>query len=235
MTPDLVFALSLLGITVGAFVQAATGMGFSLVSAPLLIMHLGPREGVAAVVVLAALSSLLPLARDGRHGQPGAVARLLIPTLLCTPLIAWGLADVDTRWLALVAGLGVIVAVGILASGVRWKWLRHPLGAISTGATSALLNVVGGVGGPPIGIYAANAGWAAVTTRANMHSFFIVQNLATALVLGIVLPGLSQLAALAVGTVLGVWLAPRVSAPLLRWVVLGISLIGGVSLVVGAL
>src|SRR5690606_26326155 len=121
VTPDLVFALSLLGITVGAFVQAATGMGFSLVSAPLLIMYLGPREGVAAVVVLAALSSLLPLARDGRHAQPGAVARLLIPTLLCTPLIAWGLADVDTRWLALVAGLGVIVAVGILASGVRWK------------------------------------------------------------------------------------------------------------------
>ena len=235
MSPtELIFVLSLAGITVGAFVQAATGMGFSLVSAPLLILHLGPREGVAAVVVLAALSSVLPLVRGGRHAQPDAVARLLIPTLICTPLIAWALGDVDTRWLALVAGVGVIVAVGILASGVRWAWLRHPLGAVSTGAASALLNVVGGVGGPPIGIYAANAGWPPAITRANMHSFFFVQNIVTAIVLGVVLPDWWQLAALAVGTVAGVVLAPRVSAPALRVVVLAISLVGGVSLVVGA-
>lgn len=230
-----VFLLSLAGIMVGAFVQAATGMGFSLVAAPLLILYLGPRDGVAAVVLLAALSSVLPLARDGKHANLGAVVRLLIPTLVCTPLIAWALADVDTRWLALVAGGGVILAVVILASGVRWGWLKHPLGAISTGATSALLNVVGGVGGPPIGIYAANAGLSPVTTRATMHSFFIVQNVVTALVLGIVWPNGWQLLALGVGTVAGVVLAPRVSAPVLRLVVLGISLVGGVSLVVGAL
>src|SRR5690606_2887776 len=86
---DLVVALSLAGIAVGALIQAATGMGSSLVAAPLLILSLGPREGVGAVVVLAALSSMLPLIRDGRHAQVGAVARLLIPTLLCMPVIAW--------------------------------------------------------------------------------------------------------------------------------------------------
>ena len=232
---DLIVALSLGGIVVGALIQAATGMGFSLVAAPPLIMLLGPREGVGAVVVLAALSSVLPLVRDGRHAQPGAVARLLVPTLLCTPLIAWALHDIDTRWLALGAGVGVTVAVAILASGVRWGWLRHPLGAVTTGATSALLNVVGGVGGPPIGIYSANAGWAPVTTRANMHSFFIMQNIVTALIVGVVLPGLWQLAALAVGTLSGLLLSGRMSVPVLRTVVLVISFVGGVSLVVGAL
>jgi len=231
---DLVVALSLGGIAVGALIQAATGMGFSLVAAPLLILSLGPREGVGAVVVLAALSSVVPLIRDVRHARPGAVARLLIPTLLCTPVIAWALQGIDTRWLALGAGAGVIVAVAILASGVRWGWLRHPLGAVATGATSAMLNVVGGVGGPPIGIYAANAGWTPVATRANMHSFFITQNVVTALILGVVLPGLWQLAALAVGIICGLALTGRMSARVLRTVVLVISLVGGVSLVAGA-
>ena len=231
---DLVVALSLGGIAVGALVQAATGLGFSLVAAPLLILALGPREGVGAAVVLAALSPVVPLIRDGRHAQPGAVARLLIPTLLCTPVIAWALQGIDTRWLALGAGAGVILAVGILASGVRWGWLGHPLGAVATGATSALLNVVGGVGGPPIGIYAANAGWSPVATRANMHSFFIIQNVVTALILGVVLPGLWQLSALAAGTICGLLLSGRMSARVLRTVVLVISLVGGVSLVAGA-
>ena len=228
-------ALSLAAIAGGALIQAATGMGFSLVAAPLLLLALGPREGVGAVVVLAALSSVLPLARNFRFVQSGAVARLLIPALVCTPLLAWALRDLPTEWLAVGAGIGVIAAVVILASGVRWTWLRHPLGAVSTGVTSALLNVVGGVGGPPIGIYAANAGWTPVVSRANMHAFFLTQNIVTALVLGIVLPSIWQLAALMAGTVGGLLLSGRMSARLLRTIVLTISLVGGVSLVVGAL
>ena len=232
---EVLVALSLVAIAVGALIQAATGMGFSLVAAPLLLITLGPQEGVGGVVVLAALSSVLPLSRNFRSVQSGAVARLLVPALVCTPLLAWSLRDLPTKWLAVGAGIGVIVAVVILASGVRWRWLRHPLGAVSTGVTSALLNVVGGVGGPPIGIYAANAGWTPVVSRANMHAFFLTQNVVTALVLGIVLPGIWQLVALTVGTAGGLLLSGRVSAPLLRTVVLTISLVGGVSLVAGAL
>ncbi|MEO3785072.1 TSUP family transporter [Actinocorallia sp. B10E7] len=227
--------LALAGIWLGATVQAATGMGFSLAAAPVLVLHLGPRDGVAVTLALAVLASVVPLLRDGRHARPSDVSRLLVPTLLCTPLIALLVRGADTRWPALASGIGIVVAVGILARGVRWSWLARPAGAVAVGATSALLNVVGGVGGPPIGIYAANSGWAARTSRANLSFFFLLQNLVTALALGVVLPGLPELAALAGGTVCGTLLASRMPARTLRAIVLGVAFAGGVGLLAGSL
>ncbi|GAA0950660.1 TSUP family transporter [Actinocorallia libanotica] len=226
--------LALAGITLGAAVQAATGMGFSLAAAPVLILHLGPRDGVAVTLVLAMLASVIPLLRDVRHARPSAVAHLLVPTLLCTPLVALALRGADTRWLALAAGTGIVVAVGILARGARWPWLNRPAGAAATGAASALLNVVGGVGGPPIGIYAANSGWSPETSRANLLLFFLIQNLVTALVLSIVLPGLPELAALVLGTACGMLLSTRIPSRVLRAAVLGVSFAGGLGLLGGA-
>ncbi|GAB2827744.1 sulfite exporter TauE/SafE family protein [Actinocorallia aurea] len=226
--------LALAGIWCGATVQAATGMGFSLAAAPVLVLSLGPRDGVAVTLVLAVLASVVPLVRDGRHARPPDVARLLVPTLLCTPVFAWAVRGLDTHYLALGAGLGVVVAVGILARGVRWAWLTRPFGAVATGAASALLNVVGGVGGPPIGLYTAHAGWDARTTRANLSLFFLLQNLATVLLLGVVLPGLPELAALAAGTACGAFAASRMPASTLRAVVLALSCTGGATLLVTA-
>ena len=231
MSEELLLGLALLGIVVGALAQAATGMGFSLVAAPFMVAALGPREGVAATVLLAVFASAVPLARGHRHVQPGAVAGLLLPTLLCTPLVAWAVRDAETRWLALAGGVGVVMAVVLLASGLRARWLATPGAAVVAGASSAALNVVGGVGGPPIGLYAANTGWEPAVARANLHAFFLVQNAVTALVLGVHLPGLPQLGALGLGTAAGMLLASRLTPERVRTGVLALSLLGGLGLV----
>lgn len=228
-------ALVLAAVAAGALAQAASGMGFSLVAAPALVLALGPREGVAVTLVLAALSSVVPLARHHRHVRVRAVLPLLVPALALTPVLAWLLRDVETRWLALGSGLGVLVGVALLASGVRSAWFRRPEAAVATGGASALLNVVGGVGGPPIGLYAANADWPPTTTRANLHAFFLVQNVVTALVLGVRLPDVELVAALVLGTVTGMALAGRMSAAAVRRLVLTVSCVGGLGLVGGAL
>lgn len=224
----------LLAVVAGAFAQAATGMGFSLVAAPVLIAVNGQADGVALVVLLAACSSVLPLAREGRHAHGRDAVRLLVPTLLATPLVAWALAPVDHRVLAVAGGLGVVLGVAMLASGWRSAWLRRPAGAVATGLTSAALNVVGGVGGPPVGLYAANTTWTPAQTRGTLHTFLIVQNLVTAVVVGVVLPSWQMLAALLVGTVAGLVLAPRLSAAAARTGILVVSAVGGVALLVGA-
>jgi uncharacterized protein len=227
--------LVLVSVALGALAQAATGMGFSLVAAPALIAFAGPREGVATVLLLAVLASLVPLSRDWRHSRPGDAARLLVPTLVATPLVVLALRGVDTSWLALAAGLGVLAGVALLASGWRSAWLRRPAGAAAVGIGSAALNVVGGVGGPPIGLYAANAEWAPRSTRATLHTFFLVQNVVTAAVVGLVLPGWREVGALAVGSAAGMMLATRVPARLARAGVLGVSVLGGLALVTGSL
>ncbi|MBD0710798.1 MULTISPECIES: TSUP family transporter [unclassified Streptomyces] len=227
-------AVAVVAVALGAFAQAATGMGFSLVAAPPLIAALGPHRGVPTVLLLAVLASLLPLSRGWRHTRARDAGRLLLPTLLATPVAAWLLAPVDTRLLAVAAGCGVLAGVALLARGRHWPFLERPGGAWLTGLGSAGLNVIGGVGGPPIGLYAAHAGWPARETRATLHAFFLVQNLATAAVLGPALPPWPMIAALAAGAATGMTLAPRLSPAATRRGLLTVSCVGAVTLIATA-
>lgn len=224
----------LVAIAVGAFAQGATGMGFSLVAAPVLIAAQGQAAGVATVLVLAACSSVVPLSREWRHTQVRPIAALVVVTLLATPVVAWLLRGVDHGVLALAGGLGVILGVALLASGLRSRWFQRPAGVVVTGVGSATLNVVGGVGGPPVGLWVANAEWSPGQTRATLHGFLLVQNLVTAVVVGLVAPDWRHLLALALGSVAGMTLAPRLSVAAARSGILVVSAVGGLALVVGA-
>ncbi|MCB0922373.1 MAG: hypothetical protein KDC08_11260, partial [Actinobacteria bacterium] len=53
-------------LIVGAFAQSVTGLGFSLIAAPAMLALLGPRDGVAMIVVLSALASFIPLTHQWR-------------------------------------------------------------------------------------------------------------------------------------------------------------------------
>ncbi|RKE23329.1 TSUP family transporter [Streptomyces sp. TLI_171] len=228
-------ALAVAAVGFGGFAQAVTGMGFSLVAAPALIAALGPHRGVPAVLLLAVLASLLPLSRDWRHARARDAGRLLLPALLAIPVVAWLTRSVDSRVLAAAAGCGVLIGVALLACGLRSAFLRRPAGAWVSGLASAGLNVVGGVGGPPIGLYAANAGWAPRESRATLYAFFLVQNVATATTLGFVRPPWPTVAALAVGAAAGMALSPRLSPAVTRTGVLAVSCIGAVALIGTAL
>lgn len=227
-------SLVLLSVVAGAFAQGVTGMGFLLVAAPVLIAVHGHTHGVAVGLVLGAAASVLPLAREWRHAQPRLVAGLLALTLLATPVVAWLVRDVDHDLLALAGGVGVVLGVLLLASGVRSARLRRPEGVLATAVGSATLNVVGGVGGPPVGMWVANADLPPAQTRATLHGFILVQNSVTVLVLGWVWPGWELLAALAVGSVAGTLVAPRLPAAATRAGILLVSAAGGVALLVGS-
>ncbi|MEU2508381.1 TSUP family transporter [Streptomyces sp. NPDC007863] len=227
--------LAVAAVAVGAFAQAATGMGFSLVAAPALVALLGPQRGVPTVLLLAVLASLLPLSRGRRHARLRDAGRLLVPALLGMPVAAWLLRGVDTRVLAVATGCAVLVGVALLARGVRSPFLRRPAGAWCAGLASAGLNVLGGVGGPPIGLYAANAGWPGHESRATLHAFFLIQNVATAAVLGFVPPSWPAVAALVCGAAAGMALAPRIAPAAARTGVLAVSGAGALALIGGAL
>ena len=132
---------------------------------------------------------------------------------------------------AVAAGAAVVAGVILLARGASWAWFRGLPGALAAGVASAILNVVGGVGGPPVGMYAANTDWNPTQTRATLQFVFLVQNLVTAVVVGLVAPAWWMVAALVLGTVAGASLMIRVSAAVARLAVLGIAGLGGVSLV----
>jgi uncharacterized membrane protein YfcA len=187
------------------------------------------------VVLLGTLASVLPLLGQWRRVRVRDTATLLVPTLLATPVVAALLAGMDTATVAVAAGVAVLVGVAALWRGFTWHRLVSVPGAIGTGIASATLNVVGGVGGPPVGLYAANAGWDPPESRASLQAFFLVQGIATALVVGLTWPDPWMVLALVIGTLAGMWLAPRIPEHAARLAVLGVAAFGGVALIIGNL
>ena len=104
-----------------------------------------------------------------------------VPTLLATPVVAAMLKGMDTATVAVAAGIAVLIGVAALWRGFTWTRLVSLPGAVGTGIPSATLNVIGGVGGPPVGLYAANAGWDPPESRASLQAFFLVQGIVTVL------------------------------------------------------
>jgi uncharacterized membrane protein YfcA len=233
--PEVVLTLAAAAVAVGGFAQAVTGLGFALVASPLLVALLGPRQGVAVVVVLGGLASLLPLAREWRAVRVRGTLLLLVPTLLATPPLVVLVARVDTRVLAALAGVAVLAGVGALLAGLRARRLRGTGGAVAAGVMSAALTVVGGVGGPPVAMYVTNAQWPVEQARGSLQAFFVTQSVVTALALGATLPDWRLLAALALGSVLGIAALPRVPAGAARLATLGVAGLGGLALLLGSL
>ncbi len=193
----------------------------------------GARLGVAVsvVVVVAMGASVVPLARDGRHARPADAAIVLVPAVVATPFVVWALRGFDPHLLAVAGGIGVLAGVVLLLSGLRAGWLRTTWGGVSTGVASAVLNVVGGVGGPPVGMYAASTGWEPARMRGTLHVYFLLQNGVTALLVGVAMPSWSQAGCLLAGSAAGVAVASRLPARSIRWGVLALSAVGGLLLV----
>ena len=129
---DPVLALAIAGVAAGGLAQSVTGLGFALVAAPGLIALLGPTDGVAVVVLLGTLASILPLLGQWRSVRVRDGGTLLVPTLLATPVVGMLVSGADTAALAVAAGVAVLVGVLALWRGVRWAGLVSIPGAIGT-------------------------------------------------------------------------------------------------------
>jgi uncharacterized membrane protein YfcA len=227
--------VSAVAIAAGAVAQAVTGLGFSLVSAPFLIAALGSTEGVRLNLVLSAALNLALLARERTGTHRSGVASLLIPATLATPFLAWVVHRSDDRLLAVIAGALTIASAAVLAHGVRVHKARGFAGAATAGVLSAAMNLIGGIGGPPIAMYAVNADWPTTTIRPTIQAYSLGLN-----AIGIIALGLPRWApeawlGLAAGWILGLLFARRVPESVARPAILLVAAAGGLTAIVRAL
>lgn len=207
-----------------------TGLGFSLVCAPILIAFLGPREGVRTALVLSTVLNLALLARTHRSVLVRDGSLLLVPAVAATPLLAWGSRRVDGRILTLVAGTLTVLSAGALLAGLRWERGRSPLAGVVAGVTSAAMNVIGSIGGPALALYTVNASWPPERARPTLQVVFLVSNVVAIVSLGLPRfdsswPGL--LGALVAGLIAGLLVARRVPEHVARLATLTVAAAGG--------
>lgn len=226
-------------VLVGALAQSVSGIGFSLVCGPLLVAALGPPDGVRLGVLLSLALNVVLVVRFRREVDRRAAVLLLLPTALALPLFAVLARSVPDRAAAAAAGGVVLLGAVLLACGVRWRGARGRAGAVAAGVVAAATTVAASVAGPPIALWAANAGWSAAVQRATLQAYFLGVNLVALPSLGA--PGVAGrtvllcLVALGAGVALGAPLARRVPEAVAARTTLLLAGTGGAVVLVQAL
>ncbi|MGX9887468.1 TSUP family transporter [Streptomyces sp. NPDC002276] len=232
MTGDILLAAIVL---LGSSVQWLTGMGFALVAVPALVLLLGPTQGVVLANCAAGAISVVGLAGGWREVRARAMVPLCAAAVCTVPAGAWMTRQLPPPVLLLVMGGLVTAAVLLVMKGARVPALRGTRGAVAAGAAGGFMNAAAGVGGPPISLYAVNAGWTVREFVPNAQFYGVVVNAFSVAANGV--PSLSGArwvavgAAMVVGGVIGRGLAGRIPEPRARALVLGLALAGGVTAV----
>ncbi|MEV0740274.1 sulfite exporter TauE/SafE family protein [Streptomyces sp. NPDC050549] len=222
-------------VLLGSSVQWLTGMGFALVAVPALVLLLGPTQGVVLANCAAGAISVVGLAGGWRRVRARAMVPLCAAAVCTVPAGAWMTRQLPPPVLLLVMGGLVTVAVLLVMRGVRVTALRGTKGAVAAGAAGGFMNAAAGVGGPPISLYAVNAGWTVREFVPNAQFYGVVVNAFSVAANGV--PSLSGArwvavaAAMVVGGVIGRGLAGRIPEPRARALVLTLALAGGVTAV----
>ncbi|WP_406171989.1 sulfite exporter TauE/SafE family protein [Streptomyces sp. NBC_00996] len=230
MTGELLLGVIVL---VGSCVQWLTGMGFALVAVPALVLLLGPAEGVVLANCAAGAISVVGLAGGWRRVRPRAMVPLCVAAACTVPAGAWLARRLPEPVLLVLMGALVTVAVALVMRGARVPALRGTKGAVAAGAAGGFMNSAAGVGGPPVSLYAVNAGWTVREFVPNAQFYGVVVNAFSVAANGV--PHLGGMrwgltvTGMAVGALTGRALAHRVSEKRARMLVLSLALTGGVT------
>lgn len=230
-------ALAAVAVAIGAAAQSISGIGFALVSGPLLFTVFGAREGVRVAVVLSMLVNVAVLTREHRSVMWRRVLPVLVTALAATPLLVHVLADAHPRLLRAAAGAVIVLGAALVASG-RSADVGLP-GGIAAGLASATMNVLASAGGPAVAVYATGARWEPTGLRATLQAYFLSLNVVTLLTLGPPHQDPGRLAILAVALVIGALagarMAPRLPTGVARVATLVLAAGGGIGVLVSAL
>lgn len=234
------FALVLIAVVAGALAQRLAGLGFGLLVSPVLVVLLGPFDGVMIINLCGAASSLLILSRVWRHVQWRRYFGLALAAIAGVLPGAWLASNVPEAPLEIC--IGVLLIIALLASQrlTRSSWRASgPVPLVSLGFSSGLMNAAAGVGGPAITAYAIATRWDQKSFSATLQPYFVTTGL-TSLLSKYVMSGghlpalegwqwLSILAAMLAGIVAGDLLSGRVKPVSVRRIVVVIAYLGAVS------
>ena len=177
-------AVVAVAVLFGSVAQAVTGFGFSLVCAPFLVAAYDAPTGVQINLVTSIVLNVALLATGWRAVDRPAAVRLLVPALVATVVAGLLVRGADTDGLTVLAGALCLLAVVAVARGRTLRRLTGRTGTAAVGGLAGAMNVVSGVGGPPVVLFGATAGWSPAVARATLQAFFLGINVVALATLG---------------------------------------------------
>ena len=139
-------AAACLGVVAGALLQAATGFGFSLLAAPLLIAAIEPEPAVVLLLVLGVEVNLLTLLTERRRPRPLPRTTLLMLAFA----IPGALAGVAVLRALPAAALQVAVTLGVAGTLAARRVTTAHVPAWLAGIAAGALTTTTSTNGPPL-------------------------------------------------------------------------------------
>lgn len=186
----MVLAVVALAVMTGAAAQRVSGMGFALVVAPVLVLLVGPLDGVLLVNICGAVSASIVITRVWRDIDWRQYLLLVVPALLAMVPGVWVAVRLGGPVLQIAVG-GLLVAVltaSLLVTRGDRTTARAPTGVLC-GAASGFMSVTAGVSGPSVTIYAVLTRWEHRSFAATMQPFFVTLGVVAFSSKALALPG----------------------------------------------
>jgi uncharacterized membrane protein YfcA len=177
MTASVATAAVIGVLFLATLVRSAIGFGEALVAVPILALII-PIQVAAPVAVLISITvAAVVLLQDWRHVHLRSATRLIVATLVGTPLGLLLLTRIPT---VLVKGcLGLMIVAFSCYSLARHhrRKLQDDRLAWAFGFSAGVLGGAYGMNGPPLAVYGTLRGWSAQTFRATLQGYFLPASL----------------------------------------------------------
>ncbi|MEX3506654.1 sulfite exporter TauE/SafE family protein [Corynebacterium sp. LK2590] len=159
----------------GSCMQRVSGMGLGLIGGPVLMLLMGPVEGILVINVLACINAALTTI-SVRHDVDWKVFAQIGAVMVLGSIPAGLLgARTDTAPLLVIVGGALLVALGVVTFGKRFVPQMQGTGpAVSAGILGGFTNTLAGIAGPVITVYAQAARWPQQMYTATLQPIFMV-------------------------------------------------------------
>lgn len=161
-----------LGMIVAGVVRGLVGFGAAMILVPILSAVMNPTVAVPLLTVVDGLVTLPLFVAATRECRWREIVPLTIAAVAALPVGIAVLVHVPTETLRLGISITILLLVGILASGWRYRGSPSLPITLGVGAASGALGGSTGMIGPPVILFWLGGQNNAALVRANINAFF---------------------------------------------------------------
>lgn len=232
-----IFTIAALAVLIATFVQGSTGMGFAMITAPVLGLLQPSLIPVLLLLLMLPLNGYVAW-RERAHLDWRGLGWTSIGRFGGTFIGLWVLMLVSPHQLALLIGWATLVAAIVALLAPPFDPNRSGLSAV--GFVTGVMETSTGIGGPPLALaYQHKRG---PVLRSTVASCFLVGEIVSLVVLALggefelntFILGAALLPFVAIGSFISKFVHHRLDGPIVRYLVLGFAIISGVTILVQA-